>query len=1153
MPQHFAKISVHLGVGAEARFSRNRFFRCFGLLLLAAVLLSGQAETGQITGTVTDQSGGAIRQAKVTVRSVGTGYERSQQTDGNGSFVFTNLLPASYDVMVEASGFASAKQRAEVTVGSKIGLDLKMQVGSVATSVQVTESAAVTTNTETQTLSQVLETRNLVELPTVTRNPYDLVVTAGTVSEDDPSQKGVGVSINGLRSAGTNVLLDGVANNDEFYAEVGQTIPLDAVQEIGIVTNNFTAEYGRADAGVINVTTKAGTNDFHGTAYEFLRVSDLASNSFNNNALDLPKSPYTRNQFGYSVGGPIVKNKLFFFDSTEWTRVRSTANLQALVPDPALIASASAGTRAAFGEYGKLASNTTVLQTLNRNQLEALGQDPCGGASGTGRCEAYSPTAAMFDLVNYSVPSDSGAGDPQNTYSTVGRVDYNLNETTQLYARYALYSENDFNGAISNSPYAGFNTGRTVFDNSVIVSMTHTFSPRFISQSKLDFNRFNNLEPLTSSGVVPNYFLGSAEVATTIGPYNVALPGYNPFNPASNIPFGGPQNFAQAYQDFSFTKGKHELRFGGSFNYLRDNRTFGAYEEGQQIFGHTIGQGMDNLLAGQLYEFDAAVYPQGKYPCMNGVQTPACTVTLPLGPPSFSRSDRYREGAVYFQDSWKVTRTLTVNLGLRWEYFGVQHNANPNLDSNFYPANNSNPYLAIADGVVDTAPTSPIGELWQPSKKNFAPRVGLAWDVFGDGKTSFRAGYGIGYERNFGNVTFNVMFNPPNYAVVDLIAGTEGIGNIAVSSANFGPLSGSNGSTALPPSELRFVQPNIPQAYAHLMSASIEHQFGQRMHLEVDYSGSIGENLYDIAAQNFPGTGNYYLGIPCDPTQTFSGGPNGCQATLNDQYGGINRRGAGGYSSYNAMNVRYDIQDIGHSGLTLRMNYTWSHALDDLSDTFSTSTNDFNLGYTDPFKPMIDYGNAQFDNRHRVALAAIWNIPFARNMHGVAWKFLDGWELAPILTARTGAPYNIFDFTNDNYVATRVAATTLLPVNGNLPGRPSEGANNFGIFDFSKLPVDESYLNPITGDADFGPWPGDFTGRDYFHSPGTVNLDLGMYKNTKITERMTLQIRLEAYNAFNHANFSVNTGSAYIYSGTGLITGSYNGNRNVQLGAKLIF
>jgi hypothetical protein len=297
---------------------------------------------------------------------------------------------------------------------------------------------------------------------------------------------------------------------------------------------------------------------------------------------------------------------------------------------------------------------------------------------------------------------------------------------------------------------------------------------------------------------------------------------------------------------------------------------------------------------------------------------------------------------------------------------------------------------------------------------------------------------------------------------------------------------------------------------AFTIAAGLDDKFSGLLHLEV----------YDIGNTNVPGMGNIYLGIACTPGDTLTGGPNPCSAPMNSQYRAINRRGGTAYSSYNAMNVRYDIQDIKHSGLTLRMNYTWSHAMDELSDTFSSSFNQFNLGYTDVFHPSVDYGNAEFDNRHCVAISAIWQVPFTRGPQGAVKKILDGWEFAPIFTARMG-----------NYA------------------------------------IDGSYLNPITGDADFGPWPSNFTGRDYFHTPGNWNLNLGMYKNTRISERATLQLRLEAYNAFNHANFGVNIGGAYIYGcspgscasgsitgGYGLLsTGAYGDNRNIQLGAKVIF
>ncbi|MGP0072966.1 MAG: TonB-dependent receptor domain-containing protein [Bryobacteraceae bacterium] len=1146
-----------------------------GLLTFGALNAFPQAETGQIVGSVSDPSGASVPGAKVTVKSVATGTERSQTTSDVGAFTFPNLLPETYEVTVEAPGFTTVKQQTTVTVGMKIGLDLKLEVGKAETVVEVQATGVVAVNTETQTITQVLSTQQILELPTITRNPYSLIVTSGNVSEDDPTGgggtgRGAGVTINGLRSSGTNVMLDGVANNAEFTAQVGQTVPLDSVQEIGIITNNFTAEYGRADAGIINVTTKSGTNEFHGTAYEFNRVSDLAANTFNNNAYGLDKPVFVRNQFGYSLGGPAKKNKLFFFSSTEWTRVRSAANITTIVPDPALIAASAPATQAVFSAYGKLAPGASIVQTLSRNQLIAQGSDPCTGSSPTGGCLNYNPTAPMFDLVGYNVPSNSGAGNPQNAWSNVNRVDYNLSDKTTIYTRYAVQSEVDQAGGISNSPYAGDNIGQTSFNNSLIVSMTHTFSPRFVSQSKLDFNRFNTAQPLPENGLVPSYYLGSATGGTSLGSHSVYLPGDEPSSAGNGgYPYGGPQNFGEAYQDFSYTVGKHELRFGGSIEYLRDNRSYGAYNQSNQIFGNSVGSGVDNFLAGQLYSYVAAIDPQGKFPCVNGVQTPACTVNLPVGPPDFERSNRYHEGAVYFQDSWKFSRRLTFNLGIRWEYFGVQHNVNANLDSNFYPAGGAyygpGEFVGMENGQVDTVPNSPIKELWQPSKTNFAPRVGFAWDVFGDGKTALRGGYGIGFERNFGNVTYNVLFNPPNFEVVDLITGSN-IPSIAVSPSNAGPLAGSNGSIALPPAELRYIQPNIPQAFAHLISASLEHQFGDGMHLEVDYSASIGENLYDISYMNAPGQGNYYLGIPCNPSETLAGGPDACTAVINNQYGLINRRGAGGYSTYNALNVRYDINNIKNSGLTLRMNYTWSHSLDDLSDSFSSSQNQFNLGYTDLVHPMVDYGNSEFDNRHRIALSLIYAPPFAHGLKGPAKYLLDGWEFAPVFTARTGAPYTVYDLTNQSpsgYIYSRVLANQVIPANGN--EYVNEGANNFGILDFSQIAVTH-YLNPIIGNSDFGPFPANMTGRDYFHTPGAYNLDFGAYKSIRFTERMSLQLRLEAFNVFNHSNEYVNIGSAYIAGNSGDITASYGvipntattgpqlyENRNIQLAAKFIF
>ncbi|MGH9800402.1 MAG: TonB-dependent receptor, partial [Blastocatellia bacterium] len=340
---------------------------------------------------------------------------------------------------------------------------------------------------------------------------------------------------------------------------------------------------------------------------------------------------------------------------------------------------------------------------------------------------------------------------------------------------------------------------------------------------------------------------------------------------------------------------------------------------------------------------------------------------------------------------------VTLNLGLRWEYYGVQHNKDPKLDSNYYDAAAGNIFQAIRGGDVATVPNSPIKGLWKKDWNNFAPRIGFAWDVFGDGKTSLRGGYGIGYERNFGNVTFNVIQNPPGYAVISILPADVG-GTISIPTDVAGPLSGSSGSKVLPPVSLRNVDPNIRTAYAHLWSLSVEREVLKNLVVAVDYSGSKGEKLYSLENPNRFGFGNVYLNDP------FTPGTLGTRLRTT-QYTNINRRSGNAFSNYNSMNVRVNINNWANTGLRLTTNYTWSHAIDNLSSTFSESGNNFNLGLLDPFNPALDRGDADFDGRHRFVLSGIWDVPFAKDTKGVVRHILHGWEFAPIFVASTGNPF----------------------------------------------------------------------------------------------------------------------------------------------------
>ena len=1149
----------------------------FGVLLLVFTGRAwAQTETGQISGTVADQQDNGVPKAKIVIRNLGTGALRETASDDHGFFVVTNLLPARYAVLVEAPGFTKLDQQVDLAPGGRVALDLKLQVGQITETIEVS-ATAVAVNTESQTLGTNIDTRSLESLPLLTRNPYDLIGTAGNVSSTADAgltMRGGGFQINGLRAASNNILLDGASNNDEFTAAVGQKVPLDALQEFSVLTNNFTAEYGRAAGGVINVVTKTGSNNLHGTAYEFNRVSRLAANTFDNNANGIKKPVFARNQFGYSVGGPVIKDKLFFFQSTELLRVRSAGPTLVFIPNAALLAASNSNTQTFFNG-ATLRSGAQNLGTFSRNQLIAQGFDPCSGSSSTGPCKAYNPDAPFFDKLSYDVPTDQGAESPQNDYEVVGRVDWNVSSKTQLYGRYAFEKTNFPIGSNVNSVYDGFDGGASNFNNNFLLSLSHYFSSSLVTQSKIVFNRLNNQQPLGKAPVGPTLYMFGNTPATVLGDF-LNFPGYTPFSPGNAIPFGGPQNYVQTYHDINYTKGKHAFRFGGNYVYIRDNRTFGAYEEAVETLStSSFGAGMDRFFNGKLRQFQVAVDPQGKLPCDNfrdpTTVTPQCSITLPAAAPQFSRSNRYHEFGTYFQDSWRVSRRLTLNLGVRWDYFGVQHNKNPNLDSNYYDANAGDIFHSIRGGNISVARLSDVGGLWAKDWNNFAPSLGFAWDVFGNGKTSLRGGYGIGYERNFGNVTFNVIQNPPGYLVVSLTAPVD-IASLPITTNNFGPLGASSGSQGLPKASMRNVNPHIRTAYAHFYSLSVEREVAKNVIVGVDYSGSKGEKLYTLENPNRVGSGNVYLG---DNPATLT-------RLRNTQVTNINRRGGNGLSLYNGLNGRVDLKNVANTGLTLRVNYTYAHAMDNLSSTFSESANNGNLGLLDPFNPKLDRGNADFDVHNRLAVSGTWDVPFARNTSGITKRVFDGWTLSSIFTAHSGLPFTLFDCTNAFAVCPRAFVAGTRPTKTGVGNVPSGAPNTLTYLNIPDCLgttttncLDSSYANPIVGISDFGPFPNTMLPRNYSRGPGAYSVDLGVYKTTKITERVSLQFRAEAFNLLNHSNLYVvgsdndisstvvctatdSTGtctasSSQVRAKRGVPPIAANERRNIQLALRLIF
>jgi hypothetical protein len=1147
--------------------------------VLATMFLSGaivlaQVESGQIAGTVADQSGAVITGATVTVKNVATGADRTTQTTSTGAYLVSGLEPASYQITIAAGAFKQFTANAEVTVGGHTTVDAKLSVSSETTEVQVVGEGGVAVNTQSQELSQVVDQTQLSHLPSLTRNPYDFVALSGNVSAGDNTttnmnssqnvaSAGVGVAINGQRQTGTEILLDGAENVAIFSVAVGNQTPIDSVQEYSVVTNNFGAEYGRAAGGVVNLTTKSGTNQIHGSGWEFNRLAAYTANTYANDAANYaagsivaPKGQYTRNVFGFGAGGPIMKNKLFIFESTEWTRVRSAASETQEIFDPSFIGMLPANAQAYFQTYGKGAAPASgAVVTAGQLTNAGLTVGPINGTT------VVSPGQPVFDVVNFKVPFDAGGDVPQNTYSLVGRVDFNLSDKTTMYARIARQNLNEFNGSTSYSAYSQYDTGDTTVNSGYLFSITHVFSPSLLNNAKISYTRFNENTSFDTALVnTPNLMLVSPSDPVTGGV--IQMPGLqNASQPGTGgVPVGGPQNTVQPQDDLSWTKGRHNMKFGGGITYIQLNYAYGAYAQAVEQLGAGTQDSFNDLtnFAGnpggsQLISFQSRVNPQGKLPCpldiYGNLETSAsCAVTPPLQSATYGRSYRYWDWATYAQDSFRATPRLTLNYGVRYEHYGVQKNNHPQLDSNFYFGPGSSTEAQVRTGGVQIADQSSVGGFWAPSWGTVAPRIGIAFDPTGDGKNSIRAGYGISYERNFGNVTYNASFNPPASAVISDNCGAASVTcTTLVTNDNLGPLGLPGPTNYLGPVELRMPDPNIKTAQTQFWSLALQRQVMRNSVVELSYSGAKGTHLYDIENINQVGAGQYNLGDPlvqgsptCDNTgyANYTTGASTCLTRPNQQYAAINMRGSLGSSSYNAFNIKFQTQNLHNTGLTLITNYTWAHSFDDLSTTFGSDTQGGSgfvgsLGYTDFTQPGLDWGTSDFNVGNRIVVSPIWATPWFNSGGSLLYReVLGGWNISGIITARTGTPFSVFDLNNIliGYTIPRLTPATPITIK-NVAKSPQVAGPN--LFNALSVPLPGSFdpLNSELGISDLGPFPGNMSRRNTFTGPGAWNSDLAASKTFKVTERVGLEFRAEGFDVFNHHNYYANETNLYYAGG----------------------
>jgi hypothetical protein len=1132
------------------------------LCLCLGISAVAQTQFGVITGRVADTTGALISQAQVTLTNTANDIKRETTTNPDGTFIFVNVGPGNYEIAVENQGFSKNVRNIRVEVAQRLNLDFLMQVGAVQNVARSSEESAPL-DTATGAVSRIVTEKEIIQLPLITRSPYDLVgltpgaSNTGVVTGDT---RGLGLSIAGQRTSSINFMLDGAENNENFASGAGQATPLDAVQEFRVNTNSTTAEFGRNPI-IANVVTKSGTSSFHGSAYEFYRGAALSATPYDDNANGLTKSNFVRNQFGGSVGGPVIKDKTFFFSSFEGLRIRSSSSKPFFVPTQDFVNAASLNTNSFIGAFGGLPQANDPNTFITAQQIVEVieGRGPGSYATNPLRNAATGDIipagARLFQRANLLASIDSGAGDPQNTWLFTGRIDHRFSEDTSLYGRYAFSDSNQLDGTVSLSPYQGFNTGQDSRNQSVNLTLTHAFSPRLFTESRVAFNRFFNLQPLGAAPATTPCLQYQFFNALPTG--SIVFPGYTPDACGSGaFPLGGPQNVYQVYQGATLLIGRHTIKTGGQYLHLRDNRAFGA---NQTAFFQTST--MQGILNGNVDAISVAIDPNNKVP--GAIYD--TTIDGPFRSPNFTRHFRQNEFAFYAEDSIKIRPRLTITAGVRWEYFGAPHSPGNerSLDSNLYLADDPN--LNIFQQ-VSGATFRQTDRFYRADYNNFAPRIGFAYDVFGHGRTIFRGGYGLFYDRNFGNAVFNVFQNPPNFIVLQL----QSPPSLPIMTNQFDTLSAAGQSLRLSGSA-RMLDNDLETAYSAQFNATLEQDLGKGVTGSISYLGANGIKLYSL--NNLNQIGSCLLLRQIDPTFQCSPSAGDSTSRLNQSgLTGINRRGNEGLSRYHGLTAELRAGRLGVTGLSFSGAYTWSHSIDNSSSFFADSPLEGAFGFfgfRDPYNPAFDRASSTNDIRHRLTLSGVWELPYGKNYSGVKGRALQGWSMTGILQAQTGGAFTVYD--NDISSCNSSQGNFCYPVIiGAIPDRivsvtdPSL-PNTFSLY--NGLQNTFSTMNSFCGgDASCTSrvanlQPQILSPRNLFRTPGYWTLDFGLQKSIKLPREGTnLQFRSEFFNFLNHSNVFVNPGSNLFNGGAtpvtankGLMPGGGKERRNIQLALRLTF
>jgi Carboxypeptidase regulatory-like domain len=1075
------------------------------VLFLGASIARAQVVSGEITGIAADSSGAVIQGATVIATNVQTNVATQVETNSSGVFRVFGLIPGNYTLTLEKPNFKKfVRENVAVSVDTVVRVDPTLQLGEITESVTVT-GAAPMLKTDKADVSETIGTRQVEDLPTIGRNITRLVQLApGAVQNSSqltgwPENAGEDfrVNINGQRDGNSNRQLDGVDNNETIQG-LSMIVPsADSVQEVKITTSNYDAEFGQVAAAVIQVSTKSGTNDLHGSLFEFYRSSGLfASDPFTE-----PNGPpkTTWNQFGGSLGGPILKGKLFFFGDYQGMRSLTGGSVLATLPVEAFRTgdfSAFAATNPIFDPTTGNPDGTGRTQFLN-NTIPADRISPVATNLLALLPLPTNPTALDSNFAT----SGSGAFN-QNQFSS--RIDYNRSNKTTLFGRYSFFQSSydipsafgDLAGGppLGGNITSGFQGSRT---NSAVANYARVLSPSLVTDLRFAFARItmhnttrNGTERTADDVGLPGINTGS-ELTNGLPQFDIGGP-VGTFSFGQSLPFAEWETNVNVVNNWTKVIGPHSLKWGADIKkaFLRRRDTSGRGSMGfsQSVTGSAdvpgSGLGMATFLLGL-----ASTYNR--------------TITLDI-----TQEKQWRDG-LYVQDRWAVSRKLTLSLGLRWEYFS--------------------PIFADKDGTISNLDTDTgnilIGGLFdkyagvKPVYDEFAPRVGLAYRLASN--TVIRGGFGRGYAIDTSGANFGRMFrNWPIQQNQNLTSATPFVPDFTLSQGPPAPAPippfPTSGILPMPNGTWFILYPGkgpYPHTRVDSWNVTIQHQLGNTT-FELAYLGNIGRNLWGTFSSNaaVPGPG------PFDPRRPFF-----------NKYGWtqfLQLYRAMGSSNYNGLQAK--VARSFSQGFSVLSTFTWSKALDE----------EGNYGFQNQFDIHSNYGPSDLNRSILSSTSFTWELPFGpgkpfgNQLTGVARRIAEGWSINGLITLQSGMPFTPLFGDTSSYNSDCCVLRPDRIGSGDI-SNPSRN----GWFDPSAFtrPPAFTYGN---------------SGRNILVGPGFATADLSLFKQFLVTERMRLDLRWEAFNALNRTNLA-NPVTTVDSSVAGHIFSILYPMRRMQIGAHL--